>query len=154
MDEILSGLGNRVFVMNNVHEDKPVVFQTRWALSYLRGPLTRDQIQTLMSPCKQTSASATPANIPAPSMPASRSTSAQGRPSISGNARPVLPPDVPEFFMPRRSSAQAGESLQYCPALLGVARLHYADKKAGIDHWETLALVRRIDDDLPAEAWS
>ena len=43
--------------------------------------------------------------------------------------------------------AQAGESLQYRPALLGVARLHYADKKAGIDQWETLALVRRIDDE-------
>ena len=49
MDEILSGLGNRVFVMNNVHDDQPVVFQTRWALSYLRGPLTREQIQTLMA---------------------------------------------------------------------------------------------------------
>ena len=52
MDEILSGLGNRVFVMNNVHDDKPVVFQTRWALSYLRGPLTREQIQTLMAAAK------------------------------------------------------------------------------------------------------
>ena len=37
----LAGLGNRVFLMNNVHEDDPVVFETRWALSYLRGPLTR-----------------------------------------------------------------------------------------------------------------
>ncbi len=55
MDEILSGLGNRVFVMNNVHDDQPVVFQTRWALSYLRGPLTREQIQTLMAPRKQAS---------------------------------------------------------------------------------------------------
>ena len=52
MDEILSGLGNRVFVMNNVHDDQPVVFQTRWALSYLRGPLTREQIQTLMASAK------------------------------------------------------------------------------------------------------
>ena len=49
LDEILSGLGNRVFVMNNVHDNQPVVFQTRWALSYLRGPLTREQIQTLMT---------------------------------------------------------------------------------------------------------
>src|SRR5204862_952033 len=48
MDRMLSGLGNRVFLMNNVHDDHPVVFQSRWALSYLRGPLTRDQIQTLM----------------------------------------------------------------------------------------------------------
>ena len=47
MKKILSGLGNRVFLMNNVHEDAPVVFQTRWTLSYLRGPLTRDQIRLL-----------------------------------------------------------------------------------------------------------
>jgi hypothetical protein len=53
MDEILSALANRVFVMNNVHEDKPVVFQTRWAMSYLRGPLTREQIQTLVASRKQ-----------------------------------------------------------------------------------------------------
>ena len=39
--------------MNNVHDDQPVVFQTRWTLSYLRGPLTREQIQTLMAPRKQ-----------------------------------------------------------------------------------------------------
>ena len=44
------GLGNRVFLMNNVHEDAPVVFETRWAMSYLRGPLTRAQIKTLMDP--------------------------------------------------------------------------------------------------------
>jgi hypothetical protein len=154
MDEILSGLGNRVFVMNNVHEDKPVIFQTRWALSYLRGPLTREQIQVLMAPRKQASAPVTPATPAVPAVPASPSTSTRGRLSSSGGARPVMPPDVPEFFVPRRSSAKAGESLQYCPALLGIARLHYADKKAGIDQWETLALVRRIADELPAEIWS
>src|SRR6266550_4355749 len=49
MDRLLSGLGNRVFLMNNVHEDHPVVFQSRWALSYLRGPLTRQQIGQLMA---------------------------------------------------------------------------------------------------------
>ena len=58
MDEILSGLGNRVFVMNNVHEDQPAVFQTRWTLSYLRGPLTREQIQTVMAPRKVATATA------------------------------------------------------------------------------------------------
>jgi hypothetical protein len=36
MDQILSALGNRVFLMNNVHEDTPAVFETRWAMSYLR----------------------------------------------------------------------------------------------------------------------
>ena len=47
MEEILAGLGKRVFLLHNVHENEPVIFQTRWALSYLRGPMTRDQIKTL-----------------------------------------------------------------------------------------------------------
>jgi hypothetical protein len=36
---------------------------------------------------------------------------------------------------------------------LGVARLHYADKKTTIDYWETLALVRQIDNSLPTAVW-
>ena len=50
MGRVISGLGNRVFLMHNVHEDAPVTFESRWALSYLRGPLTRAQIKTLMDP--------------------------------------------------------------------------------------------------------
>ncbi len=52
MEKILASLGSRVFLMNNVHEDHPVVFQSRWALSFLRGPLSRDQIHELMQPRK------------------------------------------------------------------------------------------------------
>src|ERR1700752_262937 len=37
LGDVLSGLGNRVFLINNVHEDGPVVFESRWAMSYLRG---------------------------------------------------------------------------------------------------------------------
>jgi len=48
IDALLSGLSKRIFLMNNVHEDAPVVFESRWAMSYLRGPLTRDQIKRLM----------------------------------------------------------------------------------------------------------
>ncbi|MEL7338165.1 MAG: helicase HerA-like domain-containing protein, partial [Planctomycetota bacterium] len=40
MDKMLAGLGNRVFLMNNVHDDGPSVFHTRWALSFLSGPLS------------------------------------------------------------------------------------------------------------------
>ena len=54
MEETLAGLGNRIFLMNNVHEDGPEVFESRWAMSYLRGPLTRKQIKTLMEGRKAT----------------------------------------------------------------------------------------------------
>ena len=48
MEEILAGLGKRVFLLHNVHETRPVIFQTRWTLSYLGGPMTRDQIKALI----------------------------------------------------------------------------------------------------------
>ena len=166
MDEILSGLGSRVFVMNNVHEDQPVVFQTRWTLSYLRGPLTRDQIQTLMAGRKQASKKGTAAKqgshsvaeaaSPASSAPKSAAPTSSSSPdsvSAGDGARSVVPPDVPEFFVPRRARSRDGESLLYRPGLLGVARLHYAERKAGVDYWETLALVRRIEDAMPDEPW-
>ncbi len=163
MDEILSSLANRVFLMNNVHEEQPVVFQTRWALSYLRGPLTRDQIQTLMAPRKAAQptpppsspspSSETSAGSPKPaSKPPSLSASASNA-SLAGS-RPVVPPDVPEFFIPRRVQPDAGSMLLYRPAVLGVARLHYSDKKTGIDHWETLGLLQSVMAELPADIWS
>ena len=49
MEEILAGLGKRIFLLHNVHENEPAIFQTRWALSYLRGPMTREQIKVLMA---------------------------------------------------------------------------------------------------------
>ena len=159
MDKILSGLGQRVFVMNNVHDDHPVVFQTRWTLSYLRGPLTREQIQTLMAPRKQAGSrpdhtgDSALATAGSPSSSVAPSSAATGDPA-AGGSRPVVPPDVPVYFVPRRGTLEPGESLLYRPAILGVARLHYADKKAGIDHWETLALLDRIDDAVPSEVWA
>src|SRR4051794_37365561 len=127
--------------MNNVHDDRPVVFQTRWALSYLRGPLTREQVQSLMASRKQalarpaaapgahpdpsaTAATGPPSSSPSPSGSASSATVALA----AAGGRPVVPPDVPVFFVPRRARVEPGESILYRPAVLGVARLHYADK--------------------------
>src|SRR5206468_3923217 len=64
MEQTIAGLGNRLFLLHNVHEDGPVVFQVRWALSYLRGPLTRPQIKALMDPVRAArGAAAEPATV-------------------------------------------------------------------------------------------
>ncbi|MBN1399842.1 MAG: DUF87 domain-containing protein [Anaerolineae bacterium] len=52
LDRLISSLDSRVFILHNVHADQPILFKTRWALSYLRGPLTRRQIRALMDPVK------------------------------------------------------------------------------------------------------
>src|SRR5262249_35341283 len=81
MEQTLAGLNNRIFLLNNVHEDGTEVFESRWAMSYLCGPLTRTQIKSLMDPVKAQSAAAPQAMAaaagqavsglasPAPSMP-------------------------------------------------------------------------------------
>jgi hypothetical protein len=133
MEQTLAGLGNRVFLLNNVHEDAPEVFETRWAMSYLRGPLTRAQIKTLMDPMR---AKTSPAA-------ARRAGSAAVAPAAAGGHRPVLAPDVPQAFVPVRGK---GDSVVYRPAILGVAEVHYADAKSGVSSTEKLALVAAAAD--------
>ncbi len=136
VDRILSGLEKRVFLLNNVHADAPALFESRWALSYLRGPMTKAQIQKLMADRRK------PANAPA----------AAPAPAAAAD-RPVLPPDVAERFLPPAGAASTGARLAYRPRLCGVAKLHYVDAKAGIDAWETVALLAVIADDGSGGAW-
>ncbi len=72
----------------------------------------------------------------------------------SAGSRPVVPPDVPEFFISRRDQLDAGFTLVYRPAVFGIARLHYTDKKTGTDHWETLGLLHPVVKELPADVWN
>jgi hypothetical protein len=148
--EILSRLGNRVFLMNNVHENQPQVFQTRWTLSYLHGPLSREQIGKLMASRRAAalpdSAGAQPAATARPAALASSST--------SHGERPVLPPEVREVFIaPPRTAAPHG-GFVYRPALLAGARIHFTNAKAGVDEWQGLTFLRPIEDSIPDELWA
>ncbi len=130
-DRLLSALDKRVFLLHNVHEKGPVVFQTRWTLSYLRGPLSRDQIRQL-----------TPARAPAVESEQARQLSPQrerqeprDRRRLRRQARNRLeqrrscPPGLQQYFVP----ATAGGSIRYRPVVLGAARVSFGDSKLGID---------------------
>jgi hypothetical protein len=152
MERTLAGLGSRVFLMHNVNEDAPVVFESRWAMSYLRGPLTRVQIKQLMAGRTAVPAAA-PAAAPAAGAPAA---GAPPRPAAkaaapAANARPVLPPDVPQLFVRPRG---AGAELSYEPKILAIAKIYYADAKAGVATEEQVAVLAdpgaRVDWDAAA----
>jgi len=161
MEAILAGLGNRIFLMNNVHDDEPVVFETRWAMSYLRGPLTRSQIKTLMSGrtaavsaaateadlSHTSSAAQTPARAPAPARELAV------RPASTAAARPVLPPGVPQQFVPVRGSAPTGAALVYRPILLGIADVRFADAKKGVDAREPVTVMTEITGEAVTVDW-
>ena len=148
MEQVLSGLGNRVFLMNNVHEDEPVVFQTRWALSYLRGPLTREQISQLMAPRKAAISALSTASTAAAAM----SSAPAATPTSSD--RPVLPPEISQAFVPARRAATADHPLRYRPALIGQAKVHFVQSASNVDEWRTVTLLAPIDERMPADVWS
>jgi hypothetical protein len=173
MEATLSALGKRVFLMHNVHEAAPVVFQTRWAMSYLRGPLTRAQIKQLKPatapPATGAAASTPPQPAPASGVQASVAAStptgggepgpvvAAGHPaaaaSSAGSSRPVVPPDVPEVFLPPETELGEGEVL-YRPRLLGIAKVTFVDTRKGLQAGEELTLLARFEDGpLPVD-WS
>lgn len=111
-------LPKRTFLLHNVHAKQPVVFQTRWVMSYLAGPLTRDQIRQLEA--AQPSQGSVTEPVPA----APPATTTQSSVHGDANSRPFLPPHVPQVFLPARVTNGA----RYFPLVLGLADVHYDSK--------------------------
>jgi hypothetical protein len=59
VDRLLSGLRQRVFLLHNVHAETPLLFETRWVMSYLAGPLDREGIRQLVGSLPSSSSTAT-----------------------------------------------------------------------------------------------
>jgi hypothetical protein len=147
IEGLLANLGNRVFLMRNVHDDAPVLFRTRWALSYLRGPLTLQEIAKLSpepSRASQTRAAETPAATRAASPEREVATGAPAQ-----SAKPVVGSGIDEYYV--RSSSAAPP---YRARVLGVARLHFVDKNAGVDAWETRSWLAPFDDGTTRPDWA
>ncbi len=137
MDQLLAGLNTRIFLMNNTHDERPEVFQTRWTMSYLRGPLTRTQIKSLMDPVKAQISSPVEVITSPPPL------------KTSQREKPVLAPEIPQYYIPARSSPDANSRLLYRPLLLGAAQIHYTDANT-ID----LRLLAEISDGPVTLDWN
>ena len=139
MEKLLSALGNRIFLMNNVHEDGPVLFHVRWAMSYLCGPLTRSQIKSLMDPKR--AAFAAGALAEAAAAPTNPMVMPAMAPPGAGAGRPLLGPGVTERFAP---PAGAPGTVVYRPHLLRAGSVRFSSAKASVDESRTVADVRQL----------
>ena len=145
MERSLSALGNRVFLMNNVHDDGPTLFQSRWALSFLRGPMSREQISKLMSE-KKNSARRNG------SKEAGTATGSGGIAKDAG-ARPIIPSDITEkFLIPTKVEVRNSKKV-YRPAILCQSSIHFVNSTAGVDYWEDVQYMVDIQDCIPDPLW-
>jgi hypothetical protein len=128
LDRTLSALRKRVFLMHNVHEQAPVTFETRWTLSYLRGPLTRDELRQAVGAGEEARVS-----------------------PVAGAAsgRPIVPTGVEEHFLPA-----TGTPARYAPVLYGSARVHYTDSRRGVDVTSAVHTVTPFTDGPVPIDWS
>ncbi len=151
MEQTIAGLGKRVFLMHSVHESAPITFETRWTMSYLAGPMTREQIKSLSARTGAAYGAAAAANAGGTTRPNNTAGSTGGSgggsmtsldPSASAQA-PVLPADVPQYFLPVQSN---GGPISYHPAVLGVADVSFASAKYGVTEQRRVALLATMDD--------
>ncbi|HEY5913875.1 MAG TPA: DUF87 domain-containing protein [Verrucomicrobiae bacterium] len=153
-EQILAGLGSRVFLLHDVYEQGPEIIESRWAMSYLRGPLSRGQIKSLTAMAAATSTSpptgSSVAAVPPPSTRSQLSTPSSSPPS----GRPVLPPQVPQFFVPVRAALPPGSTILYQPRLLGGAQVRYADLKLNIDVLQDVIAMTEITDSAVPVDWA
>jgi hypothetical protein len=136
LGQTLSGLRSRVFLMHNVHEKEPVTFETRWTLSYLRGPLTRDELRKAIgTPAPSSQRASAPAAVVPPVS------------AVPAADKPVLPTGINEYFLPSPSVAS------YEPVVYGSARVQYTDTKRGIDVTDAVHALAPITDGAVAVDW-
>jgi hypothetical protein len=139
LEALMSSLTQRVFLMRNVHEDAPVLMKTRWALSYLRGPLTGSEIARAMGERKAATASAAQGSAATP---------AAAKPAAS--ARPPVGAGIAEYFL---TASQGSGPILYKPMVAGFAKLHFVDSKLGLDAWETSGWLAPLDDGGGNASW-
>jgi len=122
--DIISALGKRVFLLHNIHSNGPQLFQTRWTMNFLAGPLTRSQISGLnrlagasqeQKPAEKPAVAASePVQPPEPDFSRFQaiSTTAPDQPVVNGKqpvlegsrTKPVLPGGIAEYFLPVTNS--------------------------------------------------
>jgi len=136
LDALISGLGKRQFLLHNTRDPEPTIFTTRWAMSYLRGPLTRDEVAALTSDDPLRAAVAPPA-VPARVPPAGEHQMAAAPQVAAGTAVYYLDPAAP--WAEQAGAKRGGTGL--AAALAARVHLTFDDTAAGlrqVEEWEAV----------------
>lgn len=139
LDRMLAQTGNRTFIMRSIYQKDPVLFQTRWSLSYLRGPLTLAQIDKLTNKDDREAAEVS-----------EKQAVVNKGPGAALETKPIPPAGTTEYFL---HNPNAKKPIHYSPEVVGMAKLHFVDSKNKIDAWNDICLIVPPDEDGQSLNW-
>lgn len=163
IEQLISGLDNRIFLMNNTHEDGLEMLQTRWALSYLRGPLVKDQIKQLMAHMKKskdfietkTKSEDLDEPIVSNNDPNNDHTNINSKSKNEIKEQPILSPEITQYFIPLSFlGTKKPNEFFYKPVILGAVSLNFIDSKLAVDLIKDLTFITPITDGSIPVDWA
>ncbi len=138
---LLAGLKERSFLLYSAHLAEPVLFTTRWALSYLKGPIALEEIGKLEH------------SAPAKAAPISKSAGGEDRPAGGqqfSSVRPALAGAISQYFIP---SPVADDAPHYEPYFLGMASVRTVNQSRGIDQTVKISLQAPLSEGRQEIDW-
>ncbi len=132
VSELLGDMKGRQFLLNSAHLDEPVLFETRWVMSYLKGPMSPADISRLMQDRPQ------PYEVE----------NVQGVSNKTGgglmSTPPILSDKIEQFFLLQPVLA---DPVCFEPWLAGTASVRFYNQKRNIDQIKTVRLRQYLGDD-------
>ena len=132
---LLANLPKRAFFLKSSHLQGIRLFGTRWAMSYLKGPLSKEEIARLMEGKKP---------LPEESGPITT-----GLKADMESRAPVLDPSIPQRFEPDPTPTH-----RYSPCLAARASLAFHDARRGIDESVECSVVLPLAPEAEAPDWA
>lgn len=132
IERTLAGLPPRTFVVHDVREEGPFLMESRFCLSYLKGPLRRDEVRALMATHPARIAALAPVEEQAPAERPAVALASAPSGEVSGE-KPAVADDVTEVFLPPGPRATSG-AVTYAPVLVARVSVRFVDAKTKLDY--------------------
>ena len=142
LDALLAATGKRIFLLHSIYEEHPTLFETRWTMSFLKGPLTQSQIILLAKEHQWKGREEKEEKQPA---------RAQTMPKVASAQKALIPPDIAEYFI---HVASETPTTQYKPLIAGIGKVHFIDAKNNVDVWRDICLTASPNADGSDVLWS
>jgi hypothetical protein len=133
---LLANLKKRTFFLKSAHLEDIRLFSTRWVMSYLKGPLKRDEIKSLMQSQKEAQ------NIKVETV----DTMLKSQSKLESYQN--IDESIDQYFEP-----DASEGFAYAATLGAKAKVHFYNQRKGIDEEKELLLSLPLESKQRSLSW-